>query len=1048
MKRIYTLLAAIAVAGATNAQTTLPKAIYTLDFEGTTKPEDLNAEQVGKGLFLQSSIPSFGTYYQNNPDVEAGSHKNYLIVPTQGFHDSNEKSATDFSIGMWINAYVANKSTVSHYFSTILSAYSSTDSYKNFSWPMFSARERQTLQINCAGWSDYTNEENVNGANVENTDWNLIKMYDTEATDEEGNVIQEDKGFDDNWHYVVFTFSGLNAKFYVDGEVKNEWNATANNYCFPSAMAVLNNLYLGDCGPFWQDQDGSYAFDDINFYPAALTPEQQELIMNIKLGNIGDEERFIIAQNQIATEMEEEQRYAQEIIELGFNTLAEQLDNYISSIDLSELTTEDAINALSSEIKAKHDNIAVIVNAYKEAFNKFMYYTEFKNNTLYAGAEQFGSVLDASLNAINDATTIETINTAITAVESAKVDYLFSQPVPENGSIDVTRLIDNPWFCDEAIEPTVDESGVAAYPVENPATQKGAWENFTSENLLGSTDCTMYYTQGRTTWNSFHSSTAANGTLDIHQTITGLPTGYYIVKADMVSSSEATNNHVYATSNNITKVSKVFQGNGWDGISEGVGSWETLTTDKVRVGEDGILTLGATATTDGTAYKGWYCVTNFRLYYAGTTADLDADLADKEKDVTSAIEGITYAGNKTLVNNKFEGVKNSDNDAYTKISQLTDLIAEINTIIAKENSFNTVSSLEELRKNAEGDVKDVYSHAITEINKSIENGATANDFDSLNSLGAAYTAYAATIKATIEWGTTAATNEAKSQVSALATETEETLTEKKAALISIMKSSISEFSASESEPKDITGIIANPSFDNDSYAGWTIAKGTSGNYYAECEFFNQNFDIFQTVEGLPAGTYRVTVQGYYRDGGREEAVKNYGTIVTEEDETTHNLFTANAIIYANNVTSNMMSLGADSIVGDENIISAGWYQPHPEYEPNENVSYPDDMNSANHCFNNGKYANNQVTVYLSEAGSITFGIKKDKTIANDWTIFDNFKLFYLGQDAPTAIESVANDNAVSASAIYSISGVRSNTYNKGINIIRMSDGTVKKVIKK
>lgn len=1047
MKKIYTFLAAVAIASTTNAQTTLPRALYTLDFEGITKPEDIKAEQVGKGLFLQSSIPSFGTYYQNNPDVEAGSHKNYLIVPTQGFKESNEKSQTEFSIGMWINAYVANKSSVNHYYSTVLSAYSSTDSYKNFSWPMFSARERQTLQINCAGWSDYTPEENVNGANAESTEWNLIKMYDSENKDEEGNVITEDKGFDDNWHYLVFTFNGINAKYYVDGVVKNEWNATNNNYCFPSAMAVLNNLYLGDCGPFWQDQDGAYAYDDINFYSSVLTQEQQELIMNIKFGNIGDEERFVIAQNQIATEMEEEQRYAGEIIELGFSTLAEQLDNYIASIDLSELTTMESINALSSEIKAKHEAIAEVVNAYKEAYAKFMYYTEVKNNTMYAGASQFGTVLEASLNAINNATTVDVIKSAVSTAEEAKMAYLFSQDIPENGAIEVTRAIDNPWFCDEAIEPTVNENGIAAYPVENPATQKGAWENFTSENLLGSTDCTMYYTQGRTTWNSFHSSTAANGILDIHQTISGLPAGYYIVKADMVSSADATNNHIYATSNDVTKVSKTFQGNGWDGISEGVGAWETLTTDKVRVGEDGILTIGATATTEGIAYKGWYCVTNFRLFYTGTTADLDADLAEKEQEVTSASGNIKYEGNKTLVNNKFNAIKTSEDDTYTKISKLTDLIAEINTITAKENSFNTIASLEDLRKNSEGEVKDVYNHAISEINKSIENGATAYDFDALNALGGAYTSYAATIKATIEWGTASATNEAKSQVSALAAETEETLAEKKVSLISIMKSSISEFSASEAEPKDITGVIANPSFDNDSYAGWTIAKGTSGNYYAECEFFNQNFDIFQTVEGLPAGTYRVTVQGYYRDGGREESVNNYGTIITEEDETTHNLFTANAVLYANNVTSVMMSLGADSIVGDENIISANWYQPHPEYEPNESVSYPDDMNSANHCFNNGKYANNQVTVYLSEAGDLTFGIKKEKTIANDWTIFDNFKLLYLGQEAPTAIEN-ANSTVASPSAIYSISGVRSNTYSKGINIIRMSDGTVvKKFVK-
>lgn len=49
----------------------------------------------------------------------------------------------------------------------------------------------------------------------------------------------------------------------------------------------------------------------------------------------------------------------------------------------------------------------------------------------------------------------------------------------------------------------------------------------------------------------------------------------------------------------------------------------------------------------------------------------------------------------------------------------------------------------------------------------------------------------------------------------------------------------------------------------------------------------------------------------------------------------------------------------------------------------------------------------------------------------------------------TGIETIkpANDNAETA-AIYDVNGVRQNSLSKGINIVKMSDGTVKKVIKK
>lgn len=93
------------------------------------------------------------------------------------------------------------------------------------------------------------------------------------------------------------------------------------------------------------------------------------------------------------------------------------------------------------------------------------------------------------------------------------------------------------------------------------------------------------------------------------------------------------------------------------------------------------------------------------------------------------------------------------------------------------------------------------------------------------------------------------------------------------------------------------------------------------------------------------------------------------------------------------------------------------------------------------------YAGNGVNVVIAEGEDLTFGIRKTTTISTDWAIFDNFKLFYLGTEAPVAIQSI-NASAAVTSTYFNISGVKTACLRQGINIVKMSDGTVKKVFTK
>ena len=97
------------------------------------------------------------------------------------------------------------------------------------------------------------------------------------------------------------------------------------------------------------------------------------------------------------------------------------------------------------------------------------------------------------------------------------------------------------------------------------------------------------------------------------------------------------------------------------------------------------------------------------------------------------------------------------------------------------------------------------------------------------------------------------------------------------------------------EGSDWTGLIVNPSFESDLSSGWihngmgrqnNTSFGKTGTYYAEKWQPNGTIGLSQTINGLPAGVYRITADAKARlvtsarihGGGIEKAVK-----VADED---------------------------------------------------------------------------------------------------------------------------------------------------------------------
>ncbi len=176
---------------------------------------------------------------------------------------------------------------------------------------------------------------------------------------------------------------------------------------------------------------------------------------------------------------------------------------------------------------------------------------------------------------------------------------------------------------------------------------------------------------------------------------------------------------------------------------------------------------------------------------------------------------------------------------------------------------------------------------------------------------------------------------------------------------------------------DITDqYITNPCYDNSSNAGWTIsANASSTNCAYGCqEFWNGTFNIYQTLN-LSAGTYRLTVNAFYRTG-------DYGSLSTYA--------TVPAKMYAGSTTQTIVNVLTEYL--SENYASQcatnTTYLSSSKY-------YPNTMYAANYCFGLGMYVN-QMT-FTHSGGSLAIGMKTETSTSSNWCIMDNWVLEYYGE---------------------------------------------------
>lgn len=184
-------------------------------------------------------------------------------------------------------------------------------------------------------------------------------------------------------------------------------------------------------------------------------------------------------------------------------------------------------------------------------------------------------------------------------------------------------------------------------------------------------------------------------------------------------------------------------------------------------------------------------------------------------------------------------------------------------------------------------------------------------------------------------------------------------------------------------PFDLTYLIADAGMD--SGEGWSTSPAIN---HSCGEFYQKTFDMYQTLSGMPAGTYELRAQAFQRPGSSADS---YNAYVAGTDNVAAYLYAGGQSTKVKHIASEArttkIGTGTESAVGSP-------------------VRYiPNDMLATSRYFLRKLYENS-VMVELKSKGSLKVGLRNSSAASNYWTIFDNFRLYYYGGLSPEEVASI------------------------------------------
>ena len=213
-----------------------------------------------------------------------------------------------------------------------------------------------------------------------------------------------------------------------------------------------------------------------------------------------------------------------------------------------------------------------------------------------------------------------------------------------------------------------------------------------------------------------------------------------------------------------------------------------------------------------------------------------------------------------------------------------------------------------------------------------------------------------------------------------------------------------EESVDPTAPVDKTSFIVNASFDENKKDGWSGTSGAAG--YGTYEFYEKDFDFYQTIEGLPNGVYAVSAQSYLRTGWAGD--DSYNRYIKGIDN--------DAVIYAAN--------GIDSLTAQVPYIYAGASTEKLGGNESEvaletgNIYIPNNMEAASIYFadpNVGPNYKRTVMIAVLD-GTLKIGTRQDSHHSGYWFELDNWTLQYYGKKG--AAYSMLLENALANAPVF------------------------------
>lgn len=632
----------------------------------------------------------------------------------------------------------------------------------------------------------------------------------------------------------------------------------------------------------------------------------------------------------------------------GFETSFNQaIGSYIED---EAMTAEYDFND-TNEIEPKLDILADLKEMnyiYEDLFKDLenLSYVLVKSNKLlettnFPGLTAFNGVYNDILNKINGCTTadFETMTPSefeekyFNAIVDARGDYLETQePDEETGARDFSKVINHPWFVNDEYEPTKKEDGTWSIDEETWQSAVGSGDANYVDKLTYTVDeveqkrteiasdvqLLLNDTKAKNQWfqyinmdgksnglsifyddrgligaaDTWHGGAFKSGSMEVRQSIVGLPSGYYSLKAlvrgwDSGQSSPNNYLNVFMENNEGDRMESQH-------ASPDDSGWQEVTTGIIHVSDRQLL-IGGQA--DNYAHY-----TGFRLLYYGEEPPVDKLLRQEIAEVKEASEVLTFEGDKTFVTEQIANCKEPYTiENFEEYRGYLDAARKYISAATKEyKNYKAIDTYTDIASNNAGvaGVSDILAPAqlaATELGEGADD--TYKDIATTNELADKYGEYIAVYAEAsglddASLKTTLAEQKAALAVAVADVQTLDQYMSSLATPMTINKmKALGADKATEAAPVDLTSLLVNPSFDMHQVDGeWVEILKVDGEIWergyddgwhgldintydqtmqlsrGHCELWNSGTgEFYQELVGMPAGKYEISCLAVYRD---------------------------------------------------------------------------------------------------------------------------------------------------------------------------------------